>query len=231
MNTQAPVIVQNHDGLLGVLEDPNALQVGSEARIAVRLTSGKVVLVPVDLMVQQFDGSFHLDLTADAVDHLETAKTETETKTKAARKTKAATRTRQVGDIDNAAEAVVIPVIAESVEVEKRLVEQGRVQIQKTVATHDEVVRDSLVVDAVEVERVPVNRVVDGPVGNRQDGETLVVPVYKEVLVVEKRLMLVEEIRITRRQTEQPFSQAVPLRTESVAVDRSSAAGGESEEE
>ena len=206
MNTQTPVIVQNQDGLLGVLENPEALQVGSEARIAVRLTSGKVVLVPVDLMVQQFDGSFFLDLTAGAVDHLESVDAKIRNETKAAN-------------------ALVVPVVAESVEVEKHLVEQGRVQIRKTVTTRDEVVRDSLRVDEVEVERVPINRVVDGPVGNRQEGETLVVPVYKEVLVVEKRLMLVEEIRITRRQTEQPFSQTVPLRTESVVVDRSSAVG------
>ena len=215
MNTQAPVIVQNQDGLLGVLEHPEALQVGSEVRIAVRLNSGKVVLVPVDLMVQQFDGSFHLDLTADDVDHLESAPV-------------TGTQTRQVRDETRAAKTAVVPVVAESVEVEKHLVEQGRVQIQKTVATHDEVVRDSLVVDQVDVERVPINRVVDGPVGNRQEGETLVVPVYKEVLVVEKRLMLVEEIRITRRQTEQPFSRTVPLRTESVAIDRSTATGDES---
>ena len=72
MNSQDPVIVQNQDGPLGVLAHPEMLEVGSEARIAVRLTAGKVVLVPVDLMVQQPDGSFFLDLTADAVDHLET---------------------------------------------------------------------------------------------------------------------------------------------------------------
>ena len=213
MTNVAPVIVQNADGLLGVLEHPEALRVGSEARIAVRLTSGQVVLVPVDLMVQQEDGSFHLDLAASEGEKLETEVKAREEETNATRTSDRATLARGDG-------AVVVPVIAESVEVEKRVVESGRVQIHKTVQTTDQVIHDSLIHENVEVERVPINQMVDGPFGNRQEGETLVVPVWKEVLVVEKRLMLVEEIRITRRRSEQPFTQTVAVRTESVVVDR-----------
>ena len=209
MTNVAPVIVQNADGLLGVLEHPEALRVGSEARIAVRLTSGRVVLVPVDLMVQQDDGSFHLDLAAAEVSRLETAH-------EAKRATRGGGQTESVAGQD----AVVVPVFAESVEVAKHLVESGRVRIHKTVATTDQVVNDSLLHEDVEVERVPIHQMIDGPVGNRQEGDTLVVPVYKEVLVVEKRLMLVEEVRITRRRSEQPFAQTVPVRTETVVVER-----------
>jgi len=209
MTNTAPVIVQNQEGLIGVLEHPEALRVGSEARIAVRLTGGRVVLVPVDLMVQQEDGSFLLDLSAAEVAKLEAAKV--------------AERTVASGEQTKshlAESATVVPVIAESVEVEKRQVESGRVRIEKTVQTTDQVVNESLMHEDVEIERVPINQVLAGPVGNRQEGDTLVVPVLKEVLVIEKRLMLVEEVRITRRRTEQPFSQTVPIRTESVAVDR-----------
>ncbi len=209
MTNTAPVIVQNQEGLLGVLEHPEALRVGSEARLAVRLTGGRVVLVPVDLMVQQDDGSFLLDLSAAEVAKLEAAQV--------------ADRTVASGEQIKshlAASATVVPVIAESVEVEKRQVESGRVRIEKTVQTTDQVVNESLVHEDVEIERVPINQVLAGPVGNRQEGDTLVVPVFKEVLVIEKRLMLVEEVRITRRRTEQPFSQTVPVRTESVAVER-----------
>jgi uncharacterized protein (TIGR02271 family) len=216
MATQAPAIVQNNAGLLGVLERPESLRVGSEARIAVRLVDGRVVLVPVDLMSQQPDGSFFLDLDAAAVGALET-----ESGTGAAAAVGAAAGGRSAA---RAGDAVVVPVVAEEAEVAKREVEVGRVRVRKSVEVADRVVADSLAREDVEVERVPVNRVVDGPVGNREEGETLVVPVYKEVLVVEKRLMLVEEIRITRRRTEQPFSRTVPLRTEVVEVERSSAA-------
>ncbi|MCU1257248.1 MAG: hypothetical protein JWO80_133 [Bryobacterales bacterium] len=49
------------------------------------------------------------------------------------------------------------------------------------------------------IERVQVDRIVAEPPVQRQEGDTLVLPVVEEVLVVEKRLMLREEIRITRR--------------------------------
>ena len=220
MTNVAPVIVQNRDGLLGVLEHPESLRVGSEARIAVRLTSGQVVLVPVDLMVQQGDGSFHLDLDAAEVARLETDGSGPVP----AREGHEVAATRSD-------DAMVVPVVAEEVEVAKRQVESGRVRIHKAVETTDQVVEDSLVHEVVDVERVPINRIVDGPVGNRQDGDVTVVPVYKEVLVIEKRLMLVEEVRITRRRTEQHFSQVVPIRTETVIVERKSSEGsGEARE-
>lgn len=215
MTTAAPVIVQNRDGLLGVLEDPESLRVGSEARIAVRLVDGRVVLVPVDLMVQQHDGSFFLDLEAAEVAQLETAAAAPATEATPGK----AAATRTAGD-------VVVPVVAETIEVEKRQVEGARVRVHKAVATADEVVRATLVHEHVDVERVPVNRVVDGPVANRQEGDTTVIPVVKEVLIVEKRLMLVEEVRITRRRVEQPFSQTVPVRTETVVVERDDPAAG-----
>ncbi len=49
------------------------------------------------------------------------------------------------------------------------------------------------------IERVKVERLILEPVSQRQEGDTLILPVVEEVLVVEKRLMLREEIRITRK--------------------------------
>lgn len=75
MTPPTPVLVQNSVGPLGVLEHPERLEVGSEARMPVRLHSGPVVLVPVDLMVEQDDGSFFLDLSAEEAAALEIKKT------------------------------------------------------------------------------------------------------------------------------------------------------------
>lgn len=217
MTNAAPAIVQNRDGLLGVLEHPESLRVGSEARVEVRLTDGRVVLVPVDLMAQHDDGSFFLDLSAADVAGLETGT--------ARAAVAAADRPGRGGGASSEGDAVVVPVVAEAVEVEKRLVESGRVRVHKSVETAEEVVRGSLLHEVVDVERVPINRAVDGPVDARQEGDTTVIPVLKEVLVVEKRLMLVEEVRITRRRIEQPFAQTVPLRAEAVVVERDTPAG------
>jgi stress response protein YsnF len=61
---------------------------------------------------------------------------------------------------------------------------------------------------------------IDGPVGIRQEGDTMIVPILEEVLVVEKRLMLKEELRITtmRRTASEP--QHFTLRSEEAIVER-----------
>lgn len=53
--------------------------------------------------------------------------------------------------------------------------------------------------DDYDIERVSVGRIIDGPMMQRHEGETLVLPVVEEVLVYQKKLFLREEIRITRR--------------------------------
>ena len=50
----------------------------------------------------------------------------------------------------------------------------------------------------LEVEHVPVGRVVGQREAPHQDGDVLVVPVYEEQLVVAKKLILREELRIRR---------------------------------
>lgn len=195
MPETASRIVQNRDGLVGVLEAYSPGGPGAEA--AIRLTDGRVVVVADRLLRGRDDGSYILDLNRAEVDALATA---------------GETRDIRPG------EPLVVPVIAEAVEVEKRQVETGRVRVEKRVDVTEQAVAESLAHEDVEVERVPINRVVEAPVASRQEGDTTVIPVLKEVLVVEKRLMLVEEVRITRRRTTEAFSQVVPLRTETVTV-------------
>ena len=83
-----------------------------------------------------------------------------------------------------------------------------------------------LVVERVEVERVPVNRVVDGPVAVRHEGDTIVVPVTEEVLVVHKQLRLVEEVRIRKVRVEKRDPQRVMLRKDEVTVEPEENSGG-----
>jgi stress response protein YsnF len=54
----------------------------------------------------------------------------------------------------------------------------------------------------------------------RYEGETLVVPVLEEVLVTEKRLVLVEEIRITRVRDTHRQPQTVTLRKDHIEIER-----------
>jgi stress response protein YsnF len=81
--------------------------------------------------------------------------------------------------------------------------------------------------DRTEVTRVPVGRWVESPVPVRQEGDTTIVPVLEEVLVVEKRLMLKEEVRITRYREQRLEQQRITLRSEEVTVEREDNAGPE----
>lgn len=118
----------------------------------------------------------------------------------------------------------VVPVIEEELRVGKRVVETGRVRVHKTVHEHEEVVDEPLMREEYDVERVPIDEFVDGPVGPRHEGETLIVPVLEEVLVVEKRLVVREELRITRKVSEERRPQRVKLLSEEVSVERADAA-------
>ena len=72
----------------------------------------------------------------------------------------------------------------------------------------------------VEVERVPVDRIVDAAPAVRQDGDVTIIPVMEEVLVVEKRLVLKEELHVRRRRTQESVEVPVTLRRERVEVER-----------
>jgi stress response protein YsnF len=47
-----------------------------------------------------------------------------------------------------------------------------------------------------------------------------IIPLVEEVLVVEKRLLLREEIRVTRRQSAEKFHEVYTLQSEEVHVER-----------
>lgn len=116
-------------------------------------------------------------------------------------------------------EAETIPLAREELRVDKRQVPTGKVVVHKTVQEREEVVDMLLGRHEVDVERVPVNRYVDEAAPIRQEGDTTIVPVHEEVLVVEKRLVLREEVRINRRYREDRYTDRVPLRSEHASID------------
>lgn len=115
---------------------------------------------------------------------------------------------------------LVIPLIEEKVKVGKMVVETGRVKLLKTVEEHEETVTVPLIEEEITVSRQPMNRYVEEAPAVRQEGETTIYPVIKEVLVIEKKLMLVEEIHVTKRQRTTISSEVVNLRTELLSIER-----------
>jgi uncharacterized protein (TIGR02271 family) len=119
-------------------------------------------------------------------------------------------------------QAAVIPAVEEQLVVTSQPVETGRIRIHKQVEETEAVIDEPLLEDNWEVQRVPVNRILaDGAVPEtRREGDTLIFPVLEEVLVVEKRLILREEMRVTRRRTERHDPQTHRVRSEHLEVER-----------
>ena len=119
----------------------------------------------------------------------------------------------------------VIPLVEERAVILKRKKLTGGLRVRTVVRESEEVIDQPLTTDAVEVERVPLDRWVEAPVPTRQEGETTIITLLEEVVVVEKRLRATEEVRITRRRTTRQASQHVTLRREEAVVERLNAAG------
>jgi len=117
-------------------------------------------------------------------------------------------------------ESVVVPVVREEVRVGTRVVERGGVRVHKRVEEREEVVEQPVFHEEVSVERVAIGRPIDEVVSSRQEGDTLIIPVLEEMLVVERRLVLKEEVRITKRRTEDTERASVIVREEHVEIEQ-----------
>jgi uncharacterized protein (TIGR02271 family) len=121
-------------------------------------------------------------------------------------------------------ENVSVPVIEEELEVGKRRVEGDRVSVRTVPRERTEVVEQPLESMEVEIERIAIDREIDTAPDIRNDGDTTIIPIVEERLVVEKRLFLREEIHVHRRRVVTQFRQNVTLRSQDVVVERRDAA-------
>lgn len=117
---------------------------------------------------------------------------------------------------------VTVPLIAETAEVEKTTVDLGGYRVSKRVESHDETVSTATWHQEVIIDRRAIGQQL--PPGERPEpyyeGETFVIPVLREILVTEKRLVLIEEIRVQTLERQEPISRQVTLRHEEVTVEK-----------
>ena len=113
-----------------------------------------------------------------------------------------------------------LPILKEELEIQKQKKITGVVRLEKTVRTTESVVEEDLIKESILVEHVPVNRRIDQAVMTRQEGDTTIIPIMEEIMIVTKQLVLKEEIRITRRREQSHYQETVPLRAEEVEIKR-----------
>lgn len=121
--------------------------------------------------------------------------------------------------------SVAIPLIEERLVTGKREIETGRVRVRTLVEEHETLVEEQLARAEVEVERVPMHVEIDEVPSVREKGDLTVIPVVREMLVVEKKLILTEEVHIRRTSTVEQHAQPVTLRSQRAVVEREETGG------
>jgi len=116
--------------------------------------------------------------------------------------------------------SVTVPIVEEQLVTNRRWQEAGAVELRKTVRTVNQELDVPVRYEEATLERVPVNRVLaeEETPSVRQDGETLIVPVIHEELVVMKRRVLVEEIHVRRQVQTTTRHISEPVRQEEVQI-------------
>jgi uncharacterized protein (TIGR02271 family) len=107
--------------------------------------------------------------------------------------------------------------------------EAGQVNVKKSVRTEREVVRIPKRREEVVIERVPVEgeaRESSGATEAHIGEDEVVLQVFEEEVVVTKRVVLKEEIRIRKRAAWDEETVEVDLRKEEVEIDDQSGRGG-----
>ena len=118
-----------------------------------------------------------------------------------------------------------VPLLREELRVEKRNVLTGKVRVRSVVDVVEEVARATLEDQRIEVTRVPVGKEIDEAPSVRTEGDVVIVPVIEEVLVVEKRLVLKEELHIRRHVTHENVEVPVTLRKQRGVIEHVAADG------
>lgn len=125
----------------------------------------------------------------------------------------------------------VLPIIEESATLEKRDVVTERVRVHTRTTTEQELVSAALERSDVQITRIPVDREIGAAPPIRTEGGVTIIPVVEEILVVEKRLVLREEIHVRQTATTETVELPVTLRKQHAVIDQQDVATNPNEEE
>ena len=121
-------------------------------------------------------------------------------------------------------EEQVLPLYSEEVAVSRHKVERT-VHVHVRTRDHAHLIDEALTQEHIEVSHVAIGLPVDAAPPVREEGDVTIIPVIEEVLVVERRLVLKEEIHLRRVRTTKQHRETVTLREQHVVVERPDQAG------
>jgi uncharacterized protein (TIGR02271 family) len=113
-----------------------------------------------------------------------------------------------------------IPLHVEELSVSRRQTGGDTLQVSTVTREHERFVDEMLNHERVEIERVPIGRPVDAMPPVRQEGDTTIMSVVEETIVVERHLFLKEEVRIRRLRVSERHQETVVLRKQEAVIAR-----------
>jgi stress response protein YsnF len=115
--------------------------------------------------------------------------------------------------------AMAVPLAAEELRVSTRENVTGRVRVRTVLDVTKEMVRQELESEHLTVTRVPVDQLIEAAPPIRTEGDVTIIPIVEEILVVETRLVLKEEVHIRRTSTKEFVEQPMTLRKQRAVVE------------
>jgi uncharacterized protein (TIGR02271 family) len=189
------VQIVRSDGQLATLTQ-RISRMGSPDQLVVTFDDGTCLTIAEDVLIPREDGTYLIPLDQTMLTDMELAA------------------------LDNN-EQIVVPVIEEELLVTKQQIERSVVRVTTKVNSHEEVVDEPLLYEWVSVERVPVNQFIEEDLPNvREENGVMVIPIIEEVLVIQKKILLREEVHLTKHKTTVRKPQKIVLRSQVVEVER-----------
>jgi uncharacterized protein (TIGR02271 family) len=122
--------------------------------------------------------------------------------------------------VERPRDTATLPLLAEELSVAKETRETGRVRVSTHTHEREALIDEDLARERVEIETIPVGLPIDAVPEVRQEGDTTIIPVVEERLVVERQLVLKEEIRVKRVRTTERHQEKVTLRHQEAVITR-----------
>jgi len=115
---------------------------------------------------------------------------------------------------------VIVPIHAEELSVAKTRVVTGQVKVGTVTRESEQLIEELLEHEHVEIERISIGKLVDKAPAVREEGDTLIIPILEEIVVVERRLLLKEEVHVRRTREKQPYQERVVIRKQEAVITR-----------
>jgi hypothetical protein len=120
----------------------------------------------------------------------------------------------------------IIPVIEEKVVIGTARATTETVRVRTVIHEDEHAVDEPIKITDVEVKRVPVDLWTDEPIPDRVEGDTRIISVHREEVIVQRRLHVVEEVHVTVRTREERHREIVRTQQTQVVVERDGSTSG-----